>query len=261
MFGYVKPVVGEMLVREHEFYKATFQDDTSPLETLTVSVEGVVSYDALMFIPELVPNKYYTDDYTGGLQLYSSGVLIMDKCKELLPEYFNFVRGVVDSPDLSLNISREMLQHDRQLKVIAKSIEKKIKSELEKMMASDRAKYEKFFDAFGLQLKYGIYADFGMHKDVLKDLILFRSSEGKYVSLKEYTDAMKEEQTAIYYAAGETVERIEAACMLALRHHCTVVLKGAFSIFPYFDGDGFVGIKITRHKACFDFFSKLWLNC
>ena len=135
-----------------EFYKSTFQDDTPPLETITVSVEGMVSYDALMFIPELVPNKYYTDEFTGGLQLYSSGVLIMDKCKDLLPEYFNFVKGVVDSPDLSLNISREMLQHDRQLRLISSNLEKKIRSKLEEMRDKKRDEYERFYKSFGRQL-------------------------------------------------------------------------------------------------------------
>jgi molecular chaperone HtpG len=163
-----------------------------------------------MFIPQRAPFNYYTKDFEKGLELYSSGVMIMEKCADLLPDYFGFVRGVVDSSDLSLNISREMLQHDRQLKVMAKAIEKKIKAELSKMMESEREKYEKFFDAFGIQLKYGLYSDYGMHKDVLQDLLLFKSSsDKKYVSLKEYTDAMKEEQKAIYYAAGESVEKIK----------------------------------------------------
>ena len=192
------------------FYTEKFYDFEAPARVITQKSEGTTTYSALMFIPQRAPFNYYTKDYEKGLELYSSGVLIMEKCGDLLPDYFGFVRGVVDSADLSLNISRELLQHDRQLKVMAKAIEKKIKTELSKMMESDRAKYEKFFDAFGIQLKYGIYSDYGMHKDVLQDLLLFKSSgEKKYVSLKEYTDAMKEEQKEIYYAAGESIEKIE----------------------------------------------------
>jgi molecular chaperone HtpG len=162
-----------------------------------------------MFIPAQAPFNYYTKDFEKGLELYSSGVMIMERCADLLPDYFGFVRGLVDSADLSLNISREMLQHDRQLKVIAKALEKKIKSELEKMLETDREKYEKFFDAFGIQLKYGLYQDYGMHKDTLKDLLLFKSSaKDGYTSLKEYVSAMKEEQKAIYYASGESVQKI-----------------------------------------------------
>ena len=163
-----------------------------------------------MFIPQHTPYNYYTKEYEKGLELYSSGVMIMEKCSDLLPDHFGFVKGLVDSADLSLNISREMLQHDRQLKLIAKAIEKKIKSELEKMLNTERSKYEKLFDAFGLQLKFGVYSDFGMHKDTLKDLLLFRSSnEKKYVTLKEYVEGMKGEQDAIYYATGESLEKIE----------------------------------------------------
>ncbi len=191
------------------FYRDKFYDYEAPALTITQKLEGTATYTALLFIPAHAPFNYYTKDYEKGLELYSSGVMIMEKCADLLPDYFGFVKGLVDSSDLSLNISREMLQHDRQLKVMAKAIEKKIKSELEKMLASDREKYEKFFDAFGLQLKYGVYSDYGMHKDVLQDLLLFKSSSGKYLTLKEYTDAMGEEQKAIYYAAGETVEKIE----------------------------------------------------
>ena len=191
------------------FYRDKFYDYEAPALTITQKLEGTATYTALLFVPAHAPFNYYTKDYERGLELYSSGVLIMEKCGDLLPDYFGFVKGLVDSSDLSLNISREMLQHDRQLKVMAKAIEKKIKSELEKMLASDRERYEKFFDAFGLQLKYGVYSDYGMHKDVLQDLLLFKSSSGKYLTLKEYTDAMGEEQKAIYYAAGETVEKIE----------------------------------------------------
>ena len=193
-----------------EFYKATFQDDTSPLETLTVSVEGVVSYDALMFIPELVPNKYYTDEYSGGLQLYSSGVLIMEKCKELLPEYFNFVRGVVDSPDLSFNISREMLQHDRQLRLISQNLEKKIKAKLEEMRDKNREEYEKFYKSFGRQLKLCALDDYGKYKEQLQDFLMFWSStEKKPVTLAEYVERMKDDQEYIYYATGDSLDAVD----------------------------------------------------
>ena len=192
-----------------QFYTEKFYDYAAPARVITQKSEGTATYSALMFIPSHAPFNYYTKDYEKGLELYSSGVMIMERCADLLPDYFGFVKGLVDSSDLSLNVSREMLQHDRQLKTIAKSIEKKIKGELEKMMNSDREKYEKIFDEFGLQLKYGLYSDYGMHKDVLKDLLLFKSSSGKYVSLKEYVATMKEEQKSIYYASGETVERIE----------------------------------------------------
>jgi len=193
-----------------EFYKSTFQDDLPPLETITVSVEGMVSYDALMFIPEMVPNKYYSDDYTGGLQLYSSGVLIMDKCKELLPEYFNFVKGVVDSPDLSLNISREVLQHDRQLKLISRNLEKKIRSKLEDLRDNDREKYEKFYKSFGRQLKLCALDDYGRYKEELQDFLMFYSStEKKLVTLAEYTERMKEDQEYIYYASGDTLDAVD----------------------------------------------------
>lgn len=192
------------------FYKSTFQDDTPPLETITVSVEGMVSYDALMFIPELVPNKYYTDEFTGGLQLYSSGVLIMDKCKDLLPEYFNFVRGVVDSPDLSLNISREMLQHDRQLRLISRNLEKKIRSKLEELRDKDREKYEKFYKSFGRQLKLCALDDYGKYKDELQDFLMFYSStEKKPVTLAEYVERMQEDQEYIYYAAGDSFDAVD----------------------------------------------------
>ena len=192
------------------FYTEKFYDYEAPAKVITQKSEGTATFTALMFIPSHAPFNYYTKEYEKGLELYSSGVMIMERCSDLLPDYFSFVKGLVDSADLSLNISREMLQHDRQLKVIAKAIEKKIKGELEKMMSSEREKYEKLFDAFGIQLKYGLYTDYGMHKDVLQDLLLFKSSNGKrYVSLKEYTDGMKEEQKAIYYASGESIEKIE----------------------------------------------------
>lgn len=200
-------------VKEEEynsFYTEKFYDYEAPLLTIHTKSEGTATYDALLFVPAHAPFNYYTKDYERGLELYSSGVMIMEKCKDLLPDYFGFVHGLVDSADLSLNISREMLQHDRQLKVIAKTIEKKIKNELIKMLEKDREKYEKFFCAFGTQLKYGLYSDYGMHKDVLCDLIMFKTSkEKKYRTLAEYVSDMKEGQKAVYYACGETTDKID----------------------------------------------------
>lgn len=191
------------------FYRDKFYDWEAPLKTIRQKTEGGSSFEALLFIPSHAPYNYYSRDYEKGLQLYSSGVMIMEHCKDLLPDYFGFVRGLVDSSDLSLNISREMLQHDRQLKAIAKAIEKKIAAELKKLLSNERESYEKFFDAFGAQLKWGVYSDFGMHKEILQDLLIFRSSEeGKYVTLKEYVSRMKGEQKKIYFASGETVEKI-----------------------------------------------------
>ncbi len=193
-----------------KFYNEKFFTMDKPLKTIVTAVEGVVTYKALLFIPSAAPYDYYTKEYKKGLQLYSSGVLIMDNCEELLPEQFRFVRGVVDSADLSLNISREMLQHDRHLLTIAQNIEKKIKNELNSMLANDRENYEKFFNAFGRQLKYGVVADYGMHKQDLQDLIMFYSStEKKLVTLSEYVDRMKEEQKYIYYATGENFASID----------------------------------------------------
>lgn len=181
-----------------------------PLKYVHTKVEGVVNYNALLYIPSQTPFDFYTKEYQKGLELYSNGVLIMEKCSDLLPDYFSFVQGLVDSPDLSLNISRELLQHDRQLKFISKKINEKIKDELLSMLKDDRDNYEKFYKNFGKQLKYGVYADFGANKDVLEDLILFYSStEKKLVSLDEYVSRMKEDQKYIYYAAGETIEKIE----------------------------------------------------
>ena len=192
-----------------EFYKSAFQDDMKPLETITVSVEGIVSYDALLFIPEKLPDKYYSDDFSGGLQLYSSGVLIMDKCKDLLPEYFNFVKGVVDSPDLSLNISREVLQHDRQLRLIGQNLEKKIRAKLEEMLEKKREDYERFYRSFGRQLKLCALDDYGKYKEQLQDLLLFYSStEEKLVTLKEYVSRMKDDQEYIYYATGDSLDAV-----------------------------------------------------
>lgn len=193
----------------NEFYKAKFNDWENPQKVLHYSVEGNVSYTALLFIPSKTPYNFYYSDYEPGLQLYSHNVFIMDKVKDLVPEYFRFVQGLVDSDDLSLNISREILQQNRQVKLIAKSIEKKIQNALEDMLKNDREQYEKFFDNFGLNLKYGIYKDYGMHKETLQDLILFKSNkEGKYVTLKEYVDNMKDGQKAIYYACGKNVDEI-----------------------------------------------------
>lgn len=191
------------------FYTEKFYDYNEPLKYSHISNE-MPAYNALLYIPSKAPFDYYSREYEKGLQLYSNGVLIMDKCADLLPDYFSFVKGLVDSEDLSLNISREMLQHDRQLKAIAKSIEKTVSSELKKMLKNDRENYEKFWGAFGLQLKYGIYSDFGMHKDKLQELIMFTSSkEKKLVTLDEYVTGMGEEQKYIYYATGESIARIE----------------------------------------------------
>lgn len=193
----------------NKFYQEKFYDYEAPLKVIRQKTEGVSEYTSLLFIPAHAPFNYYSRDYEKGLQLYSRGVLIMDKCKELLPDYFSFVHGLVDSSDLSLNISRETLQHDRQVKHIAKTLEKKISSELEKMLESDRDKYEQFYNAFGTQLKWGIYNDYGMHKDTLQDLIMFKSShENRYVTLKEYVSRMKEDQKNIYYAYGESIDKI-----------------------------------------------------
>ena len=194
----------------NNFYKEKFFDYEDPLKVIRTSTEGAATYDALLFIPSRAPLNYYSKDYEKGLQLYASGVLIMQRCADLLPDCFSFVRGLVDSQDLSLNISREMLQHDRQLKVIAGRLEKKIKSELLSMLKNDRETYDKFFKAFGLQLKYGLYSGYGQNKELLQDLVLFySSSEKKLVSLEEYVSRMKEDQKYIYYVCGESVNRID----------------------------------------------------
>ena len=192
------------------FYTEKFFDYNEPIRYAHVKNEGNANYNALLYIPSKAPFDYYSKEYEKGLQLYSNGVLIMDKCADLLPDYLSFVKGLVDSEDLSLNISREMLQHDRQLKVIAKSIEKTILAELKKMLRSDREKYEEFWKVFGLQLKYGVYSDFGMNKEKIQDLLMFTSSkEQKLVTLDEYVTGMREEQKYIYYATGESAARIE----------------------------------------------------
>ncbi len=191
------------------FYTEKFYDYNEPLKYSHVVNEGMPSYNALLYIPSKAPYDLYSKEFEKGLQLYSNGVLIMDKCGDLLPDYFCFVKGLVDSEDLSLNISREMLQHDRQLKVIAKSIEKTVSNELKKMLKNERESYEKFWAEFGVQLKFGVYSGYGMNKDKLQDLLLFTSSQGKLVTLEEYVTAMPEEQKYIYYATGESVARIE----------------------------------------------------
>ena len=194
----------------YNFYQEKFFDYAKPLKVIHTKAEGLVSYDALMFIPAMPPYDFYNKDYKKGLELYSNGVLIMQHCEDLLPDYLNFVKGVVDSPDLSLNISREMLQQNRQLKVIAKTIEKKILKELEDMLKNDREMYEAFFKTFGVNIKYGIYDNYGAKKDELKDLVIFYSSkEKKNITLKEYVDKMKKDDDSIYYACGETTDKID----------------------------------------------------
>ena len=195
----------------NQFYKEKFLDYNDPLTHIHSKTEGTATYNALLYIPKKAPFDYYTKEYEKGLQLYSSGVLIMEKCSDLLPDYFSFVKGLVDSEDLSLNISREMLQHDRQLKLIAKSIERTIKNELKKMLNNEREKYEEFWKNFGLQIKFGLYSSYGMNKELLKDLLMFySSSEKKLVTIDEYVTRMKEDQKYIYYACGETTAKIDS---------------------------------------------------
>ena len=228
----------------NQFYREKFFDYEPPLDTLHISVEGAVTYKAMLFIPSRTPYDYYTKEYKKGLQLYSSGVLIMENCADLLPEHFRFVKGIVDSQDLSLNISREMLQHDRQLKVIANNLEKKIKSELVKMLTNDREKYEKFFNAFGRQLKYGTVQDYGAHKELLQDLLLFWSSkENKLITLKEYVEAMPEDQKYIYFATGERKSRLEQ-----LPQAETVKEKGYDILFFTEDVDEFVTQTLMKYE-------------
>lgn len=201
----------ELTEEDYEnFYSEKHYGFDKPMKSIHMSIDGVIRYDSILFIPSAAPYDLYTKEYEKGLELYSSGVLIMDKCSELLPDYFSFVKGIVDSEDLSLNISREILQHDRQLSLIAKKIEEKIKDELSLLLKNERGDYEEFFKNFGMQLKYGIYSDFGMNKGTLQDLILFNSSkEKKMVTLKEYVERMPEEQKYIYYASGDSIERID----------------------------------------------------
>lgn len=193
----------------NEFYKNKFMDYENPLLYIPFKTEGQATFDSLIYIPSKAPYDFYSKEYVKGLQLYTNGVMIMDKCSDLLPDYFSFVKGIVDSADLTLNISRETLQQDYQVKIIAKAIDKKIKNELKKLLNNDREKFEKFFETFGVQLKWGVYANYGADKDGLKDLILFKSvKEGKYLTLKEYTEAMAENQDTIYYACGASAKKI-----------------------------------------------------
>ncbi len=201
----------ELTAEDYEnFYTEKHYGFDKPLKHIHISVDGAVRYNAILFIPENIPYDFYSKEFEKGLELYSNGVLIMDKCADLLPDHFSFVKGMVDSEDLSLNISREILQHDKQLKLIAKNISKKIKSELQSLLKDEREKYEAFYQSFGRQLKYGVYSDYGTHKEVLQDLLMFYSSkEKKFVTLDEYVSRMPEEQKYIYYASGESHERIE----------------------------------------------------
>lgn len=201
----------ELTTEDYEkFYSEKHYGYDKPIKHLHINVDGTVRYNAILFIPEKIPFDYYSKEFEKGLELYSNGVLIMNKCSELLPDYFSFVKGMVDSEDLSLNISREMLQHDRQLKFISKNINKKIKSELQSLLKNEPEKYEEFYRSFGRQLKYGVYSDFGVNKETLQDLLLFYSSkEKKLVTLDEYVSRMPEDQKFIYYASGESNERIE----------------------------------------------------
>ena len=194
----------------NQFYKDKFYDYEEPVAHIHTKTEGMATYSALLYIPAKAPFDYYSKNFEKGLQLYSNGVMIMEKCGDLLPDYFSFVKGIVDSEDLSLNISREMLQHDRQLKLIAKSLEKSIRNELKKLLKNKREDYEKFFETFGTQIKYGIYESYGMNKEDLQDLLLFKSSNGGYTTLDEYVTRMREEQKYIYFASGSSVARIES---------------------------------------------------
>ena len=226
------------------FYREKFFDYNKPLRVIHSSAEGTVSFKSLLYVPAKAPMDYYSRDFKRGLQLYSAGVMIMESCEDLLPEYFGFVRGVVDSQDLSLNISREMLQHDRQLTVIARGIEKKIKSELKSMLENDRENYEKFFAAFGRQLKYGTVADYGAHKDACQDLLLFRShKQGKLITLKEYVDAMAEGQEKIYFVTGENAE-----LLAKLPQVQTLTAKGYDVLICTEDVDEFIAKTLMTYE-------------
>jgi molecular chaperone HtpG len=223
------------------FYSEKHFGFDKPLSQLHISVDGVIRYNAVLFIPENIPFDYYSKEYEKGLELYSNGVLIMNKCPDLLPDYFSFIKGVVDSEDLTLNLSREVLQHDRQLQFIAKNLRTKIKKELETMMKHDREKYEKFYDSFGRQLKFGVYDEFGRDKDFLKDLLMFYSSkEDKMVTLDEYVSRMPEEQEFIYYAAGESKE------MLKKLPQTEAVLDKGFEILYFTDDIDEFAIKVLH---------------
>ncbi len=226
------------------FYKEKHYGFDKPLKHIHISVDGTIRYNAILYIPEKMPFDYYSKEYEKGLELYSNGVLIMNKCADLLPDYFSFVKGMVDSEDLSLNISREILQHDRQLKLIAKNINKKIKSELKSLLKNEREKYEEFYKSFGRQLKYGVYSDFGTNKEVLQDLLMFYSSkEKKMVTLDEYVSRMPEDQKFIYYAAGESIERIDKLPQTEL-----VADKGYEILYFTEDIDEFATKMIMNYK-------------
>ncbi|MEG1287211.1 MAG: molecular chaperone HtpG [Clostridium sp.] len=233
----------ELTKEDYEnFYSEKHFGFDKPLRHIHTSVDGAISYNAILYIPGTTPFDFYTKDYEKGLELYSSGVLIMEKCKDLLPDYFGFVKGVVDSEDLSLNISREILQHDRQLKAIAKNIKNKIKNELENMLKNDRENYEKFYESFGRTLKYGVYNEYGADKDVLKDLLMFYSSkEKKMVTLDEYISRMSEDQKYIYYASGPSIDRIEKMPQTEL------VLDKDFEILYFTDDVDEFAIKILMN--------------
>lgn len=235
----------ELTKEDYEnFYAEKHYGFDKPVRHMHISVDGAISYNAILYIPERMPYDFYTKEYEKGLELYSSGVLIMNKCSDLLPDYFGFVKGIVDSEDLSLNISREILQHDRQLKLIAKNIKGKIKSELESLLKNDREKYENFFKTFGRQLKYGIYSEYGSNKDVLQDLLMFYSSkEKKMVTLDEYISRMPEEQKYIYYAAGDSIERIEKMPQIEI-----VLEKGYEILYFTEDVDEFAIKMIMNYK-------------
>jgi len=228
----------------NNFYSEKHYGFDKPTKHIHISVDGAISYNAILYVPEKTPYDFYTKEYEKGLELYSSGVLIMNKCADLLPDYFSFVKGIVDSEDLSLNISREVLQHDRQLKLIAKNIKTKIKNELDSLLKNEREKYDEFYKSFGRQLKYGIYSDFGSNKDVLQDLLLFYSSkEKKMVTLDEYVSRMPENQKYIYYAAGESNERIEKLPQIEM------VSDSGFEILYFTDDvDEFAIRMITKYK-------------
>lgn len=228
----------------NEFYKSTFYDYTDPVHVIHSKTEGQVTYDALLFVPDHAPFDFYTKDYEKGLQLYCNGVLIMDKCSDLLPDYFSFVKGLVDCPDLTLNISRETLQHDHILKIIAKNLEKKIKTELKKLISSDREAYEKFYNAFSATLKFGVYNNYGMNKDALQDLLMFvTSSEKKLSTLDEYVSRMPESQDTIYYASGETTDKIDMLPQVA-----SVKAKGYEVLYCTEDVDEFAIQMLREYK-------------
>jgi len=228
----------------NQFYKDKFHDYENPMKTVHLSTEGTATYQALLYIPSRTPYDYYTREYEKGLQLYASGVMIMDKCADLLPDYFGFVKGLVDSQDLSLNISREMLQQDRQLKVISSHLEKKIKAELESMLNNDREQYEAFFEQFGRPIKYGVYSDYGMHKDLLQDLLLFKSSgEKATATLTEYVEGMKEDQKYIYYVCGNSIDHIKK-----LPQTEAVLDKGYEILYLTDDIDEFVMKMLMNYK-------------